>query len=169
MVGGRGIRLDPESVVRDHEFFIALDPRRARSGTLEARVRVASSIQLEWLERFFPNALHRERSVEFDQERGRVVGVATLTYRDLALREDRSLPVNAESAGKALAEILAPRGRAFFEADEASSQWLARLDLAPSDAGTRLARSRRPGLVGVDRPRLRRPAPPRPRSDRGRS
>ena len=32
MVGGRGVRLGPESVVRDAEFFVALDPRDERRG-----------------------------------------------------------------------------------------------------------------------------------------
>ena len=131
MVGGRGVRLDPESVVREAEFFLALDPREDRRGrTLEARVRVASAIRLEWLEELFPGAIRREKAVEFDEERGRVVGISTLSYRDLPLREDRNAPVDPQAAGMALARAMAPRGRAFFERDEASSLWLARLDLA---------------------------------------
>ena len=44
MVGGRGVRLAPESVVRDAEFFVALDPREERrGGTREAQVRIASA------------------------------------------------------------------------------------------------------------------------------
>ena len=131
MVGGRGVRLDAESVVRDAEFFLALDPREdRRGGTLEARVWVASAIRLEWLDEYFPREIRREKTVEFDEVRGRVVGVSTLVYRDLPLREDRNVPVEAEAAGRALAEALAPRGRAFFEQDEATANWLARLDLA---------------------------------------
>ena len=131
MVGGRGIRLDPESVVRSEEFFVALDPREDRRGsTLEARVRSASAIRLEWLEESFPGSLRRDRSVRFDEERRRVVGVSTLSYHDLTIREDRNATVDAEAAGRALAEALAPLGRDLFERDEASSLWLARLGLA---------------------------------------
>ncbi len=131
MVGGRGIRLDPESVVRDAEFFLALDPREdRRGGTLEARVRIASAIKLEWLDDHFPREIRREKSVQFDEARGRVVGVSTLIYRDLPLREDRNAPVDAEAAGWALAEALAPQGRSFFEKEEATAGYLARLDLA---------------------------------------
>ena len=131
MVGGRGVRLDRESVVRDSEFFLALDPREdRRGGLLEAKVRMASAIRLEWLEELFPEGISRERVVEYDEGRGRVVGVATLSYLDLPLKEDRNLPVDPEAAGKALAEALAPLGRSFFERDEASKAWLARLDMA---------------------------------------
>jgi ATP-dependent helicase HrpB len=131
MVGGRGVRLAKESVVRDAEFFVALDPwEDRRGGTLEARVRTASAIRLEWLEEFFPNALQRVRSVDYDEDRDRVVGVATLRYRDLTLREDRNAPVDSKQAGEALARVLSKQGRAFFEQNEATANWLVRLDLA---------------------------------------
>ncbi|WP_435010383.1 ATP-dependent helicase HrpB [Tundrisphaera lichenicola] len=131
MVGGRGVRLDPESVVRDSELFLALDPRDdRRAGTREARVRIASAIRPEWLEELFPGSVRRERLVEFDEERRRVVGVSLQVYRDLTLREDRNAPVEAEAASRTLAEALTPRARSIFEEDEASSLWLARLGLA---------------------------------------
>lgn len=130
MVGGRGVRLAPESVVRDAEFFIALDPREdRRGGTLEARVRIASALTLEWLEELFPGSLSRERSVRFDEARQRVVGVSTISYCGLPLREDRNAPVDPLAAGTALAEALGPRASAFFREDEATANWLARLDL----------------------------------------
>jgi ATP-dependent helicase HrpB len=130
MVGGRGVRLDPESVVRDAEFFLAIDPREdRRGGTLEARVRSASALRLEWLEEFFPEGVVRERSVEFDEARNRVVGVATLSYRGLSLKEDRTLTIDPDAAGRVLAEALGAQGRSFFERDDASRAWLARLDL----------------------------------------
>ena len=55
MVGGRGVRLTPESVVRDAEFFVALDPRdQRRGGTREAQVGIASALRVEWLEDALP-------------------------------------------------------------------------------------------------------------------
>jgi len=131
MVGGRGIRLDPESIVRDSEYFLAIDPREDRhEGALEARVRIASAIRLEWLEDDFSREVVRRRSVEYDPVRGRVVGVATISYRDLLLKDDRNIAVDSESAGQALGEALAPLGRTFFERDESANAWLSRLDLA---------------------------------------
>ena len=131
MVGGRGVRLDPGSVVREAELFLALDPREnRRGGTLEARVGIASAIRIEWLEESFSQAIRRDKSVEFDESKGRVLGVSTLSYLGLPLREDRNVPVPAELAAEALASALAPLGRTFFERDEACLNWLARYDLA---------------------------------------
>jgi ATP-dependent helicase HrpB len=129
MVGGRGIRLDPESVVRQSELFLALDPREdRRGGTLEARVRIASEVRLEWLEAHLVEFLRRERSVEFDTERGRAVEVNTLWYRDLLLREDRNSRVGRDEASLALAKSVAPRAREFFRHDQAAASWLSRLE-----------------------------------------
>ncbi len=129
MVGGRGVRLAPDSVVRDDEFFLALDPRQDRRGsTLEARVRIASAVRVEWLEEAFPQSLRREHSVRFDEQRQRAVGITALWYRDLLLREDRNAKVEPSEASAALASSLIARARAFVDEDEGALNWLARLD-----------------------------------------
>lgn len=129
MVGGRGVRLAPESVVRDAELFLALDPREGRRGaTLEARVRIASEVQAGWLEALFPNAVTRERSVSFDDQRGRAVALDTIRYRDLILRQDDHGAVSAADASAALAESLGRRALSFIRDDPAASAWLDRLD-----------------------------------------
>jgi len=129
MVGGRGVRLEPGSVVREAEFFLALDPRDdRRGGATEARVGIASEVQLAWIEEAFPGAIRRERAARYDEERGRVVGLNRLWYRDLILREDAHAAVDPAEAGAALAEALAPRAREFVRQDEAAAAWLDRLD-----------------------------------------
>ena len=131
MVGGRGVRLDPESVVRDAEFFLALDPRDDRRGAVrEAKVRIASAIDVDWLDDLFPGAVRREQAVVFDPERRRAVGVVARRYLDLTLHEDRGAPAPADQASAALVAEFAPEGRAFFERNDAANAWLRRLDLA---------------------------------------
>ena len=129
MVGGRGVRLEPWSVVREAEYFLALDPREdRRGGALEARVGIASEVRLEWIEEAFPGAIRRERSARFDEARGRVVGIHRLWYRDLILIEEAHAAVEPAEAGAAMAEALAPRAREFFRQDDAAAAWLDRLD-----------------------------------------
>ena len=129
MVGGRGVRLDPASIVRDAELFLALDPREdRRGGALEARVRVASEVRAVWLEELFPERLRRLCSVEFDEARGRAVAVQTLCFDDLPLREDRNAPVDPDEASAALARAVGHRARAFVAENKAASAWLGRVD-----------------------------------------
>ncbi|WP_165248451.1 ATP-dependent helicase HrpB [Paludisphaera soli] len=130
MVGGRGVRLARESVVREGEFFLALDPReeRNRQGVLELMVNLASAVRLEWLEELVPQSIRRERSVEYDLDRERVVAMNRLWYEDLLIREDPAKPPDSREASRALFEALRPRAREVFQDDAAASAWLARYD-----------------------------------------
>ncbi len=129
MVGGRGVRLAPESVVRDAELFLALDAREdRRAGPREAQVRLASTIRLEWLEELFPASLRRERLLRYDESRRRVIGGNQLWYHDLLLREDPSTAVDPNEAGPILAQALRPQAAALIKADAPAALWLARVD-----------------------------------------
>jgi ATP-dependent helicase HrpB len=130
MVGGGGVKLAVESVVRHGDLFLALDARQdERSPTREALVRVASRVEPQWLEELFPQSIRRERVVEYDPQRERVVGVARTYYLDLLLREDANVAVDPEAAAAALAEALRPRAAELFAAGEAAANLLARVAL----------------------------------------
>ena len=117
MVGGRGVRLGPESVVRDAELYLALDAREdRRGGLLEIQVSLASMVRLEWLEELFPDQLRRERVTRYDESRRRVVCATRLWYHDLLLREDLDPSVDADEAGPRSGRgPSAPRRQACFE------------------------------------------------------
>jgi ATP-dependent helicase HrpB len=60
MVGGRGARLAPDSVVRDTELYLALDAREdRRAGMLEIQINLASMVRLQWLRRVATACLGR--------------------------------------------------------------------------------------------------------------
>jgi ATP-dependent helicase HrpB len=130
MVGGAGVRRAPECTVRQAEFFLALDARQdERNPAREATVRIASAIELDWLERLFPHEIRRERMLIFDAQRQRVVGRGTVRYRDLILREQADAPVDPVEAGNVLAAALAPRAAELFASDEHARALLARVAL----------------------------------------
>jgi ATP-dependent helicase HrpB len=128
MVGGRGVRLDPRSVVREGPFFLAIDPHEdRRRGVLELQVGIASSIEREWLESLHPNLVRREHSVRFDEQKRRVVGVAESWYLDLLLHEDTSLGVDPTEGARVLARAVQPRAGAWFRERPEAAEWLARV------------------------------------------
>jgi ATP-dependent helicase HrpB len=130
MTGGSAVRLDPESVVGQDEFFLALDARDdPRSQNREAMVRIASAIRLEWLMEMFPQFITRERTTLFDDERQRVVGRGIVRYRDLVLSEESDAAVDPREAGKTLAAALRPRAKQIFSDDERTANLLARVAL----------------------------------------
>ncbi|HLY39516.1 MAG TPA: ATP-dependent helicase HrpB [Candidatus Binatia bacterium] len=105
MVGGTGVVLAPESVVREAMLFVAVDLERG--GGADARVRVASAIEPEWLRELFPGAIRESRALVFDAERARVVERVETQYHDLVLAARVRTDVDRTRAGEVLAEALA--------------------------------------------------------------
>jgi ATP-dependent RNA helicase HrpB len=85
MVGGVGVTLTAESVVRDAELFVAVEVEGGERGA-EARVRLASAVERTWLTATFPEAVRTERTVGFEDDRvDRIVARTVVRYRDLVL------------------------------------------------------------------------------------
>jgi ATP-dependent helicase HrpB len=102
MVGGTGVVVAPESVVREAELFVALDVEAGERGARgEARVRLASAIEPAWLD---PQALREERETIYDAARERVVTRTRRLYLDLVLDERIRTDVDRVEAGAVLAE-----------------------------------------------------------------
>jgi ATP-dependent helicase HrpB len=128
MVGGSGVRLAHESTVKQGEYFLAIDLRHdQRSLSREALVRIASVIQVEWLAEMFPASVRKERGVEFDPQKNRVIGFVRTWYRDLLLEDDRNAAVDPVAGGQALAAALRGRAQDIFQADESATHLMLRV------------------------------------------
>jgi ATP-dependent helicase HrpB len=130
MIGGRGVRLAPGSVVRDAEFFLALDAREeSRGGRREVFVDLASAIDYRWIEELRPGSVSRRKATAFDPSRRRAVGVLQVWYEDLLIREDVTSDLDAAEAGKVLADELRRRDWQPARDDPRVAEWLARVEL----------------------------------------
>jgi len=130
MVGGGGVRIGTESIVSQPQLFVAVDARHDNfSNVQQAVVRIASRVDPAWLEELFPQSIRRENVAEFDEQRGKVIGVRRTLYRNLPLREDIDGAVDDEAAARALADILRPRAAALLREDEHLAPLVARLQL----------------------------------------
>jgi ATP-dependent helicase HrpB len=125
MVGGTGVVLAPESVVREAELFVALDVERGAGP--DARVRVASAIDAAWLEALFPGAVHEERALVFDAEHGRVVERVQTRYQDLVLAETVRAPRDRAAASAVLAAAVRAEAAAADVLGDAEAALLARV------------------------------------------
>ncbi|MCC6766298.1 MAG: DEAD/DEAH box helicase [Deltaproteobacteria bacterium] len=86
MVGGTGVELAAESVVRDAELFVAVEVEGGERGS-EARVRLASAIERAWLAEVFPGSVTTAREVVWDRANERIVARTVVRYHDLVLDE----------------------------------------------------------------------------------
>ena len=108
MVGGTGVGLAPESVVREAELFVALDVEAAQRGARsEAIVRLASAVEPAWLACVVPDAIRETRETVYDSARERVVVRTQRTYLDLVLDERTRTDVDGDEAGEVLARVAA--------------------------------------------------------------
>jgi ATP-dependent helicase HrpB len=97
LVGGRGVRLAEESVVREAELFACLD---LDAGEAEARVRQASLVRREWL----PQSLVKtEIVVTYDESAQKIIARRQTRYDTLVLDEQPTSLPDSAAAAEALA------------------------------------------------------------------
>ena len=102
---GAGATVAPQSGVADGEFLVALDVQAStRPNDPDARVRIASIVDREWLQPTGVEVVHR-----FDDARGAVKAVAVERYDALTLRE-RAVEADPETRATLLAEAWTKRG-----------------------------------------------------------
>ncbi len=137
MVGGRGVRLHSDSKVIEARLFVCVN---VDAGTTESIVRMASSINEEWLD---PDRRQTREEVLFDERSGRVSAVRRIVWDDLVLDEvelghvpeELVAGALAEAAGRNLARIL-PRDDPALEyvsRVKCLRDWMPELELPPLD------------------------------------
>lgn len=82
MAGGRGVLLAEMSAVHQEELFLCLEIDAGGRSRSESWVRIASGIELDWLEEL---GVEKQDLVIFDPDRERVVGERRTVFRDLPL------------------------------------------------------------------------------------
>ncbi len=126
MVGGRGIRLDASSRVRDEPLLLAIDLDDAGG---EARVRMASAVERTWLDdESLAGNLSAATELLFNPSRRQVEARRRTRWLDLVLDESPAAIVEPEAAARLLAvEASREIGRWLPPADSATGSLLARL------------------------------------------
>jgi ATP-dependent helicase HrpB len=118
MVGGRGVRLAPDSAVQDDEFFVCVDVQDAGA---EALVRIASAVERAWLPEEF---LREETCVEFDLDQERLTARRRVLWQDLVLEESPASLPKDDATAAVLARHAAERLDRSFPWDEGEAAGL---------------------------------------------
>jgi ATP-dependent helicase HrpB len=103
MVGGRGVKLAPQSGVADAELFVCVD---VDAGGVESLVRQASAVRREWLP---PDKLTIDITVSFDPGAERLVARKQTRYADLLLDDTPAHIADQTEAARVLATAAAGR------------------------------------------------------------
>ncbi len=103
MVGGRGVKLGPQSGVLDPELFVCVD---VDAGGVESLVRMASAVRREWLP---AEQLATVTEVVFDESSEKLVARKQTRFADLVLDDTPAHIADEDAAAKALAAAAAER------------------------------------------------------------
>lgn len=106
LVGNRRGKLDEVSCARHSTAFVACEITEVEAREVITHLRLATSIELAWLDGLFPDEIQTIDSSSYDEARRRVVRLQQKKFRDLALESkesDHDVPLDAA------AEILAKR------------------------------------------------------------
>lgn len=111
------------------QFLVAVDIEQRRERGLPL-VRLACSIEPEWLLDLFPGRVREENAVEWNRAAERVDAVGRLMYDGLAIEESRGAMPDPEQAARLLAERALEAGVARFADQEEVDRFLARVAFA---------------------------------------
>lgn len=125
MVGGRGVRLEPKSQVRDSEFFVALSGVDL-PGQADTSISIASGINKAQLLAWLGDRVHVEESVEFVEDKEEFFICRVRTIDGLPVEEPSLSPVAADLVQDRLAEILSKKWTWLTTKNEALGFWMAR-------------------------------------------
>ncbi|MBM4282206.1 MAG: ATP-dependent helicase HrpB [Deltaproteobacteria bacterium] len=124
MVGGRGVRLGPDSGVVAAPLFLALSLEGTGAASL---VRVAEAVDEALLRDVFPGALVTRDEAVFDDDRGAFAGVRRTRFADLVLVEKPGVAVDDAALAAGLAEHCARQFTRVFRPDDAALRLRERL------------------------------------------
>ena len=122
MVGGKGVKLSPESGVRDSELFLCIEV----DGTAgEALVRQASSVGLDWLQ---VDAVQTRDEMFFHPTQKQVVGRRRTYWLDLCLAETPMAIDDEEACRECLIQAVKSHWESVFPKDDPTvMQWIQRV------------------------------------------
>ncbi|NNC17918.1 ATP-dependent helicase HrpB [Corallococcus exiguus] len=126
MFGGGTTSLSEFSVVQDAELMVAVDAEE-RPGR-GAVVRLASTVEAEWLLDLYPDALEEVDTLQWNADSRRVERLTRLAYGNLMLEETRTPAPPSEEAARVLAEAALAAGPERFAEPEALEQWRTRVE-----------------------------------------
>ncbi|MBA4149097.1 MAG: DEAD/DEAH box helicase [Verrucomicrobia bacterium] len=119
-----------ESVVQRSQLFVAAEVREVegRDKTINTILSLATAIELEWLQQFYPEDFTTTSSVTYDEATKRVYAAEMIYFRQLALSSKRVEPPPADAAARLLAEQVVAGRLTLNHWDNSVEQWILRLN-----------------------------------------
>ncbi|MBX3039675.1 MAG: ATP-dependent helicase HrpB [Bdellovibrionaceae bacterium] len=125
MVGGRGVKLGPVSLVKDSEFLIALQGMEGLSDT-ETVINIACGLSKEFVLKHLAGRIERVQDLAFDEQKGKVFMREYRSFEGLPLDEPTLTVPSTEALRQKMPELLVSRFEQVLTLNEDLSRWMAR-------------------------------------------
>jgi ATP-dependent helicase HrpB len=126
MAGGRGVKLHPDSSVRQSEFFLALELSEGRDAS-ETLVFQAVGLPEKLVEEELAPRAAEARTLEWDEEKNRFFVVESHEWNGLPVGREHRRPADPSETEGRLAEVADARFDRLLAANPELAGWLARL------------------------------------------
>ncbi|MFM6927604.1 MAG: ATP-dependent helicase HrpB [Bdellovibrio sp.] len=126
MVGGRGVKLQQESLVKASEFFVALNGVEGSSDA-ETIVSLACGFSKDFILSHFKDEIQKVRDLTFIEEKGQFFVREYKSLFGLPLEEPSLLPASPEEVEAKLPQVLTEKWDLVLKNNEKLSEWWERL------------------------------------------
>lgn len=134
MTGGRGVKLSPETQVRESEFFVALNGMD-RGGSADTMISVACGISKDLILNVLKDSVEVREDIHFDTDKGQFFARRVRYVDDLPIDEPSLTPVDPSAVAGKLVDVLVEKWDWFCAQHEGLNTWMQRLKFAqPHDA-----------------------------------
>ncbi|MBO9667253.1 MAG: ATP-dependent helicase HrpB [Bdellovibrio sp.] len=127
MVGGRGVKLQQDSLVKNSEFFVALNGIEGSSDT-ETIVSLACGFTKEFVLSHFKEDIKKIRDLTFIEEKGQFFVREYKSLFGLPLEEPSLLPASPQEVEEKLPQVLLEKWDLVLKSNEALANWWQRLE-----------------------------------------
>jgi ATP-dependent helicase HrpB len=125
MIGGRGVKLDLHSQVRESEFFVALQGMDL-AGQSETQISLACGMSKAFVLEELKEQLEVRESVEFVESKQSFFVCRVRSIDGLLLEEPTLSPASAEQVGERLVDILVEKWDWLAEKNSDLARWMRR-------------------------------------------
>jgi ATP-dependent helicase HrpB len=127
MVGGRGVKVHKDSLVRESEFFVALNGVEGSSDS-ETMVSLACGFSKDFILTQFKNEIQRMKDVTFIEEKGQFFAREYKALYGLPLEEPSLIPASKAEVEEKLPQILVEKWDLVLKHNEHLANWWSRFE-----------------------------------------
>lgn len=127
MVGGRGVKLQPESLVKNSEFFVALNGVEG-STDAETVINLACGFDKDFVLLAFKDKIEKIKDVTFVEEKGQFFAREYRSLFGLPLEEPSLLPASTSEIAAKLPQILTEKFELVLKNNERLAHWWSRFE-----------------------------------------